>query len=487
MKKFAIFLMTTILCFAFWNSNSYAQKGKPILPYGDYSVEKVKALALGDSKKSQEFRRLLIPLVQKKMNQCGYSFTLKESDIPWIFDQVKEQEVWLESRQFSNSRWLESSQKIEFFVSESRYEGNAGVFVYENCSFPLYKVSCANLLDAELNTVPKIDNNLLVPEKVQTVQGKTDTVYKEVWVKEPKVYEECVVRVQMDMGYGMQYQTMPVFIPTPMYMPMPSGPGYSNVNIDNSSYYYNNEVTNITNNYPPKPKPDPVDPGGPAPVPGHTDGPAPAPGHDDIVTQSGPGNSRNVNRPNDLVASNQAGQRNQRSVSSSGQTQNLKRSTTPYIKDDVYTTAEEKAQDDRRSSANRITTNPNATKQGSVNPTRSNPNGSRATNTTSRQNNLVAQRNGRTVERGYPGRNSSTPNLDKYVERGRSNSSYGASQKYNAPTRSNYKSSNGGFSRSSGGSYRSPQSYRQPGGSQPQPRHAPSGSSGGHRPSSGRR
>ncbi|MDD3662554.1 MAG: hypothetical protein PHT84_01675, partial [Candidatus Pacebacteria bacterium] len=198
MKKMMFLLVVVLLGF-----QAAARKGQPILPYGDYSIEDVRTFALSDSEKAKEFRMVLVPLVQRKLDESGENLKLSESHVSWIFDQVVEQEAWLEARQFKNSRWMPNENIIEFYVSETRYEGSAGIFVYGKCSFPLYKTSCANLLEANLNRVPSgppieteiQKHTVLRVDTIYDTYAKKDTIFEPVWVEEPERFVESRVEV----------------------------------------------------------------------------------------------------------------------------------------------------------------------------------------------------------------------------------------------------------------------------------------------------
>lgn len=280
MRKF-VFLLVVVL-FGF---QAFGEKGEPILPYGNYSIEEVRAFALSPSKKAEEFREVLVPLVQRKLNESGESLVLSKSHISWIFDQVVEQEAWLEARQFKNSRWMPDNKTIDFYISETRYEGATGIFVYGKCSFPLYKVSCANLLDASLNRATSsrvVEHNILKIDTIRRTYEKVDTSYVTVWVEEPQYVEnrrvETVYVEQLRLYDEPIYRPMfmPVFIP--VVLPR-WGSNYNNVCVNNSNYYSSNTVinnTNINNHIVNK-----DNGGGPAGVPGHdAGGPAGVPGHD---------------------------------------------------------------------------------------------------------------------------------------------------------------------------------------------------------------
>lgn len=245
MKKLAmLFLMALLVGFQTVVAN------KPSLrKYGKYSVSDTKAFALENA----IYRDTLTSLVHRKLRQAGYSVKLSTDQ---IFDHVEMQEVWLEAKQWKNSRWTDDSETaIEFYLSESRYEGNAGVFIYEECSFPLWKESCDNFFDASLNGVSKTKHTVLVPDTIRNTPTKHDTIFHHVWVEEPREREQQRVQVvYMNQGYGL-YE--PVYY-RPMYMPLfipwfsgwnRGGNNYTSVNINNSSYYYNNQNTNIRNDY----------------------------------------------------------------------------------------------------------------------------------------------------------------------------------------------------------------------------------------------
>ncbi|MBK5215736.1 MAG: hypothetical protein JJE53_02940 [Candidatus Pacebacteria bacterium] len=248
MRKTAMIMITLLIGF---QTVLMAQESA-IRKYGEHSVESTKNFVL----ENKICRDTLLNLVHRKLRQAGYSVTLSASE---IFNYVEEQEVWLEARQWKNSRWTSPQKEaIEFYISESRYEGDAGIFIYEDCSFPLYKKSCDNFIDASLNGVAKTPHTVMVPKKivVDTEEVK-DTIYVPVWVEAPQERENIrveVIYVNESRGYGPNYgyqepYYMPLYIPS-FYWGWNAGRNngdYRVTNIDNSSYYYNNQVTNTTN------------------------------------------------------------------------------------------------------------------------------------------------------------------------------------------------------------------------------------------------
>lgn len=273
-------MLVVVLLLGF-QAMAQTKKGKPILPYGDYSIEEVKKFALGGSTKSLEFRKELISLVDRKLDEAGEEIKLTESNISWVFSKVIEQEIWLEAGRFKNSYWLPAEEKIEFYTSESRYEGNAGMFKYGKCSFPLYKVSCGNLLEIPPNkTTQTIDHIIMVPDTIRNTVSIQDTIYHPVWVENPQEREQTrveVIYVEQNQRYEPCYyqpMMMPVFIPFSFSgYDYGRGSNYSNINIDNNSYYYNNIITNTTNTHVVRNN------GGPAGVSGHgAGGPSGTPG-----------------------------------------------------------------------------------------------------------------------------------------------------------------------------------------------------------------
>ncbi len=280
----------------------FAQKNEPMLKRGDYSVEDIKAFALKNSKKGREFSKELISLVQRRLNEAGINVSLSKENIPWIFEHTKIQEAALESGQFMNSRWLPDEERIEFFESETRYEGNVGIFVYnedgKHFSFPLFKASCANLLDViALKNVPvETAHNILVPDTVYPDRKKPDTIYKILWVVSPQAAQPCQVVVASQCNYcesGYMYYPQTSFYSPWLSMSFGwssyggygvSNITYNNIYNDNSSYYNNvTTINNERNNWrnervssPPGGRVTPpphIDPpgGGPITPPPHTD------------------------------------------------------------------------------------------------------------------------------------------------------------------------------------------------------------------------
>ena len=303
-------ILVVLLAFAF-GLECFSEKMNPILDTdtnGTYTPEFVKNFALSHSKKAHEYRLAVVSLVQRKLNEAGIDLILSEESIGWIFSHVQIQEVWLEAGQWKNSGWMPNEQRIKFYVSDSRYEDNAGIFVYEKdgkyCSFPLYKETCGNLFDiVALAYKPNAPHSILIPDSVYSTSGRIDTVYKVIWTVEIREVQIHTTQVT-DWGY------QPMFIP--YYNPW-MGWGYSNNyscqgicynNVVNNNTIINNNVTTIDNNWnytwndgqrvTPQPHVDP--PNGRTTPPPHVDPPGggrvtPRP-HTDLVSGANTPNTR---------------------------------------------------------------------------------------------------------------------------------------------------------------------------------------------------
>lgn len=314
--------------------------------------------------------------------------------------------------------------------------------------------------------------------------------HEQQYVQEEQCCTELIISLSANIGPQYSY-------PQLVYMPMPMNYGGNQSGYYSDDDYYSNTtiVNNNTNNYV---KPDPEKPN-PAPVPTHGEEegtPVGVPTHngrEEGGNNTNGGRNANINHQNDQIASNhQASGRTQRSVPSTNQTQNLqKKAATPPVKDDIYSTAQERAQEDRQLSYQnktaRMNSNSKAGNQNST-PTRgSNLNSSRASSTTSRPSEASTY-NGRTQSTGRNGysdnrRTTSNPApKENYTVRGKSNPN-----SYAAPRSNKYKSSSSyghGNSYSGSSSGRGSSSYQ--GSSKSGFSHNSSGG-GGQRSSSGRR
>lgn len=366
MKKLMMMMLVVVLI----GFQVTAQKGQPILSYGDYTVEQVRVFALSDSNKAEKFRQALILIVNKQLKEAGENYIVNEYNISWVFDQVEEQETWLEAGQWKNSRWM-AKNSLDFYVSKTRYEGNAGIFEYGKCCFPLYKSSCANLIDPILKRKTSgsfINHNAQVPIEINiNLSGVKDTLYKEVWIQSPEQTQPVIVEIN---HYGEQqgyyrdsyypsYYSMPVMFSFPL---ISWGMNYGCNYIGGSDYYYNNQVTNnITNisntntntnininkNYP-NPV-DPIDTGGPG---GADTQPANLGGPGGVNTQpvSG-GNSGGANTGKS--ASIQRSNSSRRSTTSSSANSSLKSASRSQRSSTGYRTSSYRSSSTPRSSSYR--------------------------------------------------------------------------------------------------------------------------------------
>ena len=251
------YLILVLLAFAFGLDCFAGGNGTrgPILKYGNYKIEDVRTLAIGISEKSRQYADLTVAMVNRKLHEEG--FTKIFSDVSEVFNYVSEQEIRLTSRHWRNSYWDSSTQKIEWDpnLSESDYEGFAGIFVFEeegrHISFPIYKRSCANLLDVQAITSlvsEKEQHEVLLPKSVvnDIPNNRVDTIYEIVWVQNAQEPQQCYVACN---ACQQQYSTfvMP-YIP---WMGWSGGYGGGYSNTTNITYYssFNNEnITTIYNN-----------------------------------------------------------------------------------------------------------------------------------------------------------------------------------------------------------------------------------------------
>ena len=256
-KTMKNYLILVLLAFAFGLNCFAGGNGKePILKYGSYSPEDIRALATGISEKARQYADLTVAMVNRKLHEEGFKKVF--SSVSEVFDYISEQEIRLNPRHWRNSCWNSNTQRIEWDpnLNESDYEGFAGIFVFEengrHISFPVYKRSCANLLDVQAITSlvsEKEQHEVLLPDSVvnDIPNNRVDTIYKVVWVQNAQEPQQCYV---VCSACQQQYSTfvMP-YIPW-MGWSGGYGGGYSN-NTTNITYYssFNNEnITTIYNN-----------------------------------------------------------------------------------------------------------------------------------------------------------------------------------------------------------------------------------------------
>ncbi len=194
-------------------------------------------------------------------------------------------------------RFVENNGKdnnyIVFPMGEKIYYKNSRCFA----------AICGN----EIEFIKPVDNIVIqrVVDSVYVDVLRKDTVfvYKNIYVESQEQPRSSDVVVIINDGYQAPYY-QPMSYPI-YWQPMPlcntwGGGNYnSNVinNIDNSSYYYNNQVTNTTyNHHNPRPTPDPGGPGG-ANLNTNVDGPGGTGFNTNVGDPGGPGGTGNEGGP----------------------------------------------------------------------------------------------------------------------------------------------------------------------------------------------
>lgn len=122
-----------------------------------YTISEIKKLALGDSIKSQEFRKNLLELVQTGINRSGENIVLTNDSVSWIVEHLDDSLPieMIVPKGSINSGWSEKNKAIYFFPMEENWEGDVYVFRYGKCTLPLIKANCCNLLSVIKKTETK--------------------------------------------------------------------------------------------------------------------------------------------------------------------------------------------------------------------------------------------------------------------------------------------------------------------------------------------
>ena len=131
---FIAFVLTGPECFS---------QGKPICPYNEngYSILEVKKFVLNSSELSANYRKELLKIVNAGLVKAGENLILDQRHISWIFQNVKDSSVQLNS--FVNSYKIDN---VIYFKDDKNFSGMVGVFQYKKCRLILYKTICLNLL-----------------------------------------------------------------------------------------------------------------------------------------------------------------------------------------------------------------------------------------------------------------------------------------------------------------------------------------------------
>ena len=192
MKKIK-FLLVFVLTFAF-GLECVAQIG-PVFNYTSPSKSELEKFALAPTKKSFEYRSLLVSAVQKHV-----TFKVTESNVSWIFDQLTLEEVTLEEGSYQNSGWNTTTQKMETSTGHA-YHGFVWVFRYNGISFPLIKGNCGNILlcdafEAVAQTVP------VAPVAVDTIHIKKVVVVETTEVVSNPNEKIASAGRTVTVGYG---------------------------------------------------------------------------------------------------------------------------------------------------------------------------------------------------------------------------------------------------------------------------------------------
>ncbi|HPS21465.1 MAG TPA: hypothetical protein PLO44_01510 [Candidatus Paceibacterota bacterium] len=191
MKKIVV-LFVFVLAFAF-GFECFAQTG-PVFNYTSPSKSELENFSLASTKKSSEYRNLLVSAVQGKL-----SFAVTTANVSWIFSKLFLEEVTLQEGAYQNSGWNASTQKMETSTGHA-YHGFVWVFRFNGVSFPLIKGNCGNILlcaafEAVAQTAP-----------IQPVVVR-DTVYTTVVIEQQIISSNPNEKIRtagktVTVGYG---------------------------------------------------------------------------------------------------------------------------------------------------------------------------------------------------------------------------------------------------------------------------------------------
>lgn len=194
MKKI-FFLLVFVFAFAF-GFECFAQVG-PVFNYTNPTKSELESFSLAGTKKSSEFRNLLVSAVQGKL-----SFAVTTANVSWIFSKLFLEEVTLQEGAYQNSGWNASTQKMETSTGHA-YHGFVWIFRFNGVSFPLIKGNCGNILlcaafEAVEQTAP------IQPVVVRDTVYTTVVIEQQI-VSQPNPNERIVTAGKtVTVGYGAQ-------------------------------------------------------------------------------------------------------------------------------------------------------------------------------------------------------------------------------------------------------------------------------------------
>lgn len=192
MKKI-FFLLVFVFAFAY-GLECKAQTG-PVFNYTNPTKSELESFSLAGTKKSSEYRNLLVSAVQKKL-----SFAVTTANVAWIFSKLSLEEVTLQEGSYWNSGWNPTTQKMETFAGHA-YHGMMWVFRYNGISFPLIKANCGNIVfcdsfEAVAQTIPA------QPVVIDTVYKKTVVIEQIEFVSNNPNERIVTAGKTVTVGYG---------------------------------------------------------------------------------------------------------------------------------------------------------------------------------------------------------------------------------------------------------------------------------------------
>lgn len=140
MKKFFFFL----LAFSLIGIECFAQTLKPILKRGIHTDANMILFLNDTSKKAVQFRNYFLASIQDLLKD---TLNLpKKNPEKWIYQHMLHKKVTLKAKEWKNSGWDPTNQKIQTFLLKKDWTGWVAEFAIGSYKRISYKDSCVNLL-----------------------------------------------------------------------------------------------------------------------------------------------------------------------------------------------------------------------------------------------------------------------------------------------------------------------------------------------------
>lgn len=167
MKKIFLFLSLSIVLM------SLSGQTGPVFQYNHPLKQTIKTLSLENSSKGHAFRTYLLEVVNSNLKDTTLLFS--KEDIPFIFESLYFEEVYLQQGGYMNSGYNPSMKKMVPSLGH-KWIGFAWVFRIGTFSFPLIKEDCGNILKTEV-----------FRKKIQEVSYSNKKTVRDTIYLQPKV------------------------------------------------------------------------------------------------------------------------------------------------------------------------------------------------------------------------------------------------------------------------------------------------------------